>query len=320
MSRRPQAAPARSRAAAPSRSLAGGGDPRWTPGRRSAGTASGWRWRISRRTGCACWTRNWRCGQGEIDVVALDGDCLVVCEVKTRRSAGRRVAGGGGGPGQGGQVAATGRGLAGRCRTGGSARCGWTWWRCIVRSAARRWWSTCGGWREWPSAAPVRWRWSGCTATSSTSRQTSPRACRPSAWSACRTPRWWRPVTGSGRPPRTPGARCRCGGSPSTSRRPALPKAGTGFDLAVAAALLAASGQIPGERVAGWVHVGELGLDGRVRGVRGVLPAVVAALGRREPPRGGSRRERGRGPAGARVSRSRPSAAWPTCWRCTAAS
>ena len=30
--------------------------------------------------------RRWRCRQGEIDIVALDGDCLVVCEVKTRRS------------------------------------------------------------------------------------------------------------------------------------------------------------------------------------------------------------------------------------------
>lgn len=30
--------------------------------------------------------RNWRCRLGEIDVVAIDGDCLVVCEVKTRRS------------------------------------------------------------------------------------------------------------------------------------------------------------------------------------------------------------------------------------------
>ncbi|MFC9925128.1 YraN family protein [Streptomyces sp. NPDC127190] len=30
--------------------------------------------------------RNWRCGRsGEIDIVALDGDVLVVCEVKTRR-------------------------------------------------------------------------------------------------------------------------------------------------------------------------------------------------------------------------------------------
>lgn len=31
--------------------------------------------------------RNWRCDLGEIDIVARDGDCLVVCEVKTRRSA-----------------------------------------------------------------------------------------------------------------------------------------------------------------------------------------------------------------------------------------
>ncbi|MEU6891282.1 YraN family protein [Streptomyces sp. NPDC046557] len=30
--------------------------------------------------------RNWRCRSGEIDIVARDGDCLVVCEVKTRRS------------------------------------------------------------------------------------------------------------------------------------------------------------------------------------------------------------------------------------------
>jgi putative endonuclease len=30
--------------------------------------------------------RNWRCRLGEIDVIALDGGCLVVCEVKTRRS------------------------------------------------------------------------------------------------------------------------------------------------------------------------------------------------------------------------------------------
>ena len=30
--------------------------------------------------------RNWRCKQGEIDIVALDGRTLVVCEVKTRSS------------------------------------------------------------------------------------------------------------------------------------------------------------------------------------------------------------------------------------------
>ncbi len=28
--------------------------------------------------------RNWRCAQGEIDIVALDGRALVICEVKTR--------------------------------------------------------------------------------------------------------------------------------------------------------------------------------------------------------------------------------------------
>ena len=32
--------------------------------------------------------RNWRCPEGEIDIVALDGDCLVVCEVKTRAGTG----------------------------------------------------------------------------------------------------------------------------------------------------------------------------------------------------------------------------------------
>ncbi|OFI40052.1 hypothetical protein BIU82_00695 [Arthrobacter sp. SW1] len=30
--------------------------------------------------------RNWRCPTGEIDIVALDGDTLVIAEVKTRRS------------------------------------------------------------------------------------------------------------------------------------------------------------------------------------------------------------------------------------------
>jgi putative endonuclease len=37
------------------------------------------------RRGMAVLDRNWRCEHGEIDIVALDGDCLVVCEVKTRR-------------------------------------------------------------------------------------------------------------------------------------------------------------------------------------------------------------------------------------------
>ncbi|WP_405060453.1 YraN family protein [Kribbella sp. NBC_01505] len=32
--------------------------------------------------------RNWRCDIGEIDIVAREGDTLVICEVKTRRGLG----------------------------------------------------------------------------------------------------------------------------------------------------------------------------------------------------------------------------------------
>jgi magnesium chelatase family protein len=57
----------------------------------------------------------------------------------------------------------------------------------------------------------------------------------------------------------------------------ALPKKGSAFDLALAAALLAAAGEVPRESLQGLVLLGELGLDGRVRPVPGVLPALVAA-------------------------------------------
>ncbi len=35
-------------------------------------------------TGMVLLDRNWRCDEGEIDLVLRDGDVLVVCEVKTR--------------------------------------------------------------------------------------------------------------------------------------------------------------------------------------------------------------------------------------------
>lgn len=38
------------------------------------------------RAGMVVLDRNWRCRQGELDVVAMDGSCLVAVEVKTRRS------------------------------------------------------------------------------------------------------------------------------------------------------------------------------------------------------------------------------------------
>ncbi|MFI5754134.1 YifB family Mg chelatase-like AAA ATPase [Streptomyces sp. NPDC051569] len=56
-----------------------------------------------------------------------------------------------------------------------------------------------------------------------------------------------------------------------------VPKSGSGFDLAVAIAVLGAAERIDARAIADLVLIGELGLDGRVRPVRGVLPAVLAA-------------------------------------------
>ena len=50
-----------------------------------------------------------------------------------------------------------------------------------------------------------------------------------------------------------------------------IPKNGTAFDLPIALALLAASGQLPVEALQGVCAIGELGLDGQLRSVRGVL-------------------------------------------------
>ncbi|MCW2524684.1 MAG: Mg chelatase, subunit ChlI [Frankiales bacterium] len=54
-------------------------------------------------------------------------------------------------------------------------------------------------------------------------------------------------------------------------------KSGSAFDLALALAVLAAAGDLPPAKIASTAWLGELGLDGRLRAVRGVLPAVLAA-------------------------------------------
>ncbi len=56
-----------------------------------------------------------------------------------------------------------------------------------------------------------------------------------------------------------------------------LPKSGSSFDLPIAIALLAAQSVIPEERSAQTLYLGELSLDGRIRGVRGVLPSLISA-------------------------------------------
>ena len=57
-----------------------------------------------------------------------------------------------------------------------------------------------------------------------------------------------------------------------------LPKRGSWFDLAIAVGVLAAAGKVPREAVDEVMFFGELGLDGQLRPVRGVLPAVAAAV------------------------------------------
>jgi magnesium chelatase family protein len=56
-----------------------------------------------------------------------------------------------------------------------------------------------------------------------------------------------------------------------------IPKVGSGWDLPIAIAVLAAAEVFAARVVDGIVHVGELGLDGSIRPVRGVLPVVLTA-------------------------------------------
>ena len=54
-------------------------------------------------------------------------------------------------------------------------------------------------------------------------------------------------------------------------------KEGPVFDLAIAVALLCATGQIESQRYKDFIFVGELGLDGSIRSVSGLLPILISA-------------------------------------------
>ena len=56
-----------------------------------------------------------------------------------------------------------------------------------------------------------------------------------------------------------------------------LPKTGSGFDLPIAIGILAASGQIPNKLLTTCEFIGELALDGNLRGVSAILPVALAA-------------------------------------------
>jgi Subunit ChlI of Mg-chelatase len=61
-----------------------------------------------------------------------------------------------------------------------------------------------------------------------------------------------------------------------------LPKEGSHYDLPIALGLMAAIGAIPADALSGFTVLGELGLDGSVAPVTGVLPAAIGANGRAE--------------------------------------
>jgi len=69
---------------------------------------------------------------------------------------------------------------------------------------------------------------------------------------------------------RVPGLRITVNLAPADVR-----KDGASFDLAVAVAVLAGAGHLPAARVGRWGFLGELGLDGTLRPVRGVLPIAL---------------------------------------------
>ena len=56
-----------------------------------------------------------------------------------------------------------------------------------------------------------------------------------------------------------------------------IKKEGTGFDLPMALGILAATGVIPENALSGYLFLGELSLDGRIKAVNGSLPMAIAA-------------------------------------------
>ena len=61
-----------------------------------------------------------------------------------------------------------------------------------------------------------------------------------------------------------------------------LPKEGSHYDLPIALGLMAAIGAVPPDALSGFTVLGELGLDGSIAAVAGVLPAAIGANARND--------------------------------------
>lgn len=212
--------------------------------------------------------RNWRCRSGEIDIVARDGDALVVCEVKTRREGEFEH-----------PMAAVRAGKAERLRRlagrwladhGGPPRagCASTSSESCCRGAGRPWWSTSGGglmgFARACSVALVGV--DGVVVEVQADLEPGVAAFTlvglPDKTLVESRDRVRAAVVNSGAA--WPQKKLTVGLSPAS-----VPKSGAGFDLAVAAAVLGAAEVVDPGAIADLVLIGELGLDGRVRPVRG---------------------------------------------------
>ena len=222
--------------------------------------------------------RNWRCRYGELDVIAADPttDTVVFVEVKTRTGDGFGGSGAGGDRAEGAPAAPAGRDLAGRS---GPALGGGPHRR--DRRADR------------PTSNPGDHPPAGCRlmalgrafsvavlgldgeiveieADITSGLPGVHLVGLPDAALQESRDRVRAAITNCNN--RWPMSRLTLALSPAT-----LPKVGSVYDFALAAAVLSAQRKKPWRQLETAVVLGELALDGRVRPVRGVLPAVLAA-------------------------------------------
>ena len=214
--------------------------------------------------------RNWRCADGEIDIVAVDRQTLIVCEVKTR--SGNRY---------GTPLESVSRVKRNRLR-----RLAVRWLaahglhfeqvRIDVLGVARRQRagsrsSMSGGWARWPwphhsvALVGVQGHLVEVEADIANGLVGMVLVGLPDAALREARDRIRSAILNTGE--RWPQRRITVGLSPAS-----LPKRGSGFDLPIAIAVLAAAGVVRAAVLAGVMFLGELGLDGQLRPVRGVLP------------------------------------------------